>query len=351
MMDVGGVYVGNPATHPLKTAKVYVRVRTYTFRMFCVRKGSGNVGSYVARRLIYFLLTLWLVITCTFFLMHFLPGSPLSNEEKLPPDLKEQILREYGLDKPVPVQYALYLGNLLRGDLGLSFSYDGRSVSELIAQGFPASLQIGLQGLIFGGLVGILLGTVAAIQRGTWLDNATTIVAVLGISVPSFVLAAFFSYYIGVKMGILSPGGWESFADSILPSLSLSFLVIAQVTRYIRSEMLDVFSQDYMKTAKAKGLGRRVVVFRHALRNALLPTVTVLGPLTVNLITGSLVVEQIFSVPGMSTLFVNSIMTNDYTLIMGTTIFYAFLFMVSVFIVDILYGIIDPRIRVAGMKE
>ena len=309
------------------------------------------MGSYVARRLVYLLLTLWLVITCTFFLMHFLPGSPLSNEEKLPPNLKGRILEEYGLDKPVPVQYALYLGNLLQGDLGLSFSYDGRSVSGLIAQGFPASLQIGLQGLLFGGLIGILLGTVAALKRGTWVDNTATILAVIGVSVPSFVLAAVFSYYIGVKMGILPPGGWESFAHTILPSLALSFLVIAQVTRYIRSELLDVFSQDYMKTAKAKGMGRRVVVFRHALRNALIPTVTVLGPLTVNLITGSLVVEQIFGVPGLSTLFVNSIMTNDYTLIMGTTIFYAFLFMVSVFIVDILYGVIDPRIRVAGMKE
>jgi oligopeptide transport system permease protein len=309
------------------------------------------VGSYVARRLIYLLLTLWLVITCTFFLMHFLPGSPLSNEEKLPPNLKGRILEEYGLDKPVPVQYALYLGNLLQGDLGLSFSYDGRSVSGLIAQGFPASLQIGLQGLLFGGLIGILLGTVAALKRGTWVDNTATILAVIGVSVPSFVLAAVFSYYIGVQMGILPPGGWESFAHTILPSLALSFLVIAQVTRYIRSELLDVFSQDYMKTAKAKGMGRRVIVFRHALRNALIPTVTVLGPLTVNLITGSLVVEQIFGVPGLSTLFVNSIMTNDYTLIMGTTIFYAFLFMVSVFIVDILYGVIDPRIRVAGMKE
>lgn len=283
--------------------------------------------------------------------MHFLPGSPLSNEEKLPPNLKGRILEEYGLDKPVPVQYALYLGNLLQGDLGLSFSYDGRSVSGLIAQGFPASLQIGLQGLLFGGLIGILLGTVAALKRGTWVDNTATILAVIGVSVPSFVLAAVFSYYIGVQMGILPPGGWESFAHTILPSLALSFLVIAQVTRYIRSELLDVFSQDYMKTAKAKGMGRRVIVFRHALRNALIPTVTVLGPLTVNLITGSLVVEQIFGVPGLSTLFVNSIMTNDYTLIMGTTIFYAFLFMVSVFIVDILYGVIDPRIRVAGMKE
>lgn len=309
------------------------------------------MGSYVARRLIYFLLTLWLIITCTFFLMHFLPGSPLANEDKLPPDLKERILEEYGLNKPVPVQYAHYLGNLLQGDLGLSFSYDGRSVAGLIAQGFPASLQIGLQALIFGGLVGVLLGTVAALKRGTWVDNATMIVAVLGVSVPSFVLAALFSYYIGVRVGIFPSGGWGSFTHSILPSLALSFLVIAQVTRYIRSEMLDVFSQDYMKTAKAKGMGRRVVVFRHALRNALIPTVTVLGPLTVNLITGSLVVEQIFGVPGMSTYFVNSIMTNDYTLIMGTTIFYAFLFMVSVFIVDILYGIIDPRIRVAGTKE
>ncbi|BCU80898.1 peptide ABC transporter permease [Polycladomyces abyssicola] len=309
------------------------------------------MGRYILQRSIYMIVTLWVIITFTFFLMHFMPGSPLQNEERIPPKLKETIMKEYGLDQPLPVQYVQFLGNLFQGDLGKSFQYNGRDVTELIFQGFPASAQVGIQAVIFGIVIGLTLGVIAALRRGSWADNLATVVAVLGVSVPSFLLAGILSFYVGVKLLWLPPAGWGTWQHTILPSLALSGLVIAQMSRYIRTEMLEVLGQDYMKTAKAKGLSRATVVFRHALRNALIPAVTILGPLTINIITGSLVIEQIFGIPGMAWLFVQSIQVNDYPAIMGVTIFYSVLIIVSIFVVDILYGIIDPRIRIAGAKE
>ncbi|MDN4595475.1 ABC transporter permease [Polycladomyces subterraneus] len=309
------------------------------------------MGRYILQRSIYMLVTLWVIITFTFFLMHFMPGSPLQNEERIPPQMKALIMKEYGLDQPLPVQYVHFLGNLLQGDLGKSFQYNGRDVTELIFQGFPASAQVGIQAVIFGIVIGLTLGVIAALRRGSWVDNLATVIAVLGVSVPSFLLAGLLSFYVGVKLLLLPPAGWGTWQHTIMPSLALSALVIAQMSRYIRTEMLEVLGQDYMKTAKAKGLSRPTVVFRHALRNALIPAVTILGPLTINIITGSLVIEQIFGIPGMAWLFVQSIQVNDYPAIMGVTIFYSVLIIVSIFVVDILYGIIDPRIRIAGAKE
>lgn len=306
---------------------------------------------YVLTRLGYMVLTLWIIVTATFFLMHSLPGTPLKNEEKLPPLIREQIMETYGLNDPLPVQYMNFLGRLVQGDLGKSLSYDGRSVTEMLLEGFEVSSFIGAQALLFGVLVGLLLGIGAALRRGGWLDNLATVIAVGGISIPSFVMAALLSYWVGVKWQILPAGLWGTYQHTILPSLALSFTVIAQMSRYVRTEMVEVMDQDYMKTAKAKGLGRRAIVFRHALRNALIPAVTVLGPLAVNIITGSLVVETIFAVPGIGEFFVQSIQVNDYTLIMGVTIFYSILILSTIFIVDILYGIIDPRIRLASAKE
>ena len=296
-------------------------------------------------------LTLWIIVTATFFLMHSLPGTPLKNEEKLPPLIRDQIMETYGLKDPLPVQYVNFMKRLVQGDFGQSLSYDGRSVTEMLLQGFEASAFIGAQALVFGVLVGLLLGVGAALRRGGWLDNVATVIAVGGISIPSFVLAALLSYWVGVKWQILPAGLWGTYEHTILPSLALSFTVIAQISRYVRTEMVEVMDQDYMKTAKAKGLGRQAIVFRHALRNALIPAITVLGPLAVNIITGSLVVETIFAVPGIGLFFVESIQVNDYTLIMGVTIFYSILILATIFLVDILYGIIDPRIRLTGAKE
>ncbi len=309
------------------------------------------MGKYVLQRVIYMVVTLWVIATFTFFLMHTLPGSPLKNEERLSPELQEQILAEYGLDQPLPIQYVQYFKRLLVGDLGISFYYDGRKVTDLIAGGFPVSAHIGLQAILIGVLVGVPLGCIAALRRGTAVDNAATLVAILGVSVPSFVLAALLSYYVGVVWGILPAGLWGSWKHSILPSLSLSVLVIAQMARFIRTEMLEVLGQDYIKTAKAKGLSQSVVVMRHALRNSLIPAITILGPLMINILTGSLVVEHIFAIPGMGEMFVQSIVVNDYTGIMGVTLFYSLLIIIVIFVIDILYGLIDPRIRIAGVKE
>ncbi|MGI6473610.1 MAG: ABC transporter permease [Thermoactinomyces vulgaris] len=306
---------------------------------------------YILSRLGYMVLTLWIIVTATFFLMHSLPGTPLKNEEKLPPLIREQIMETYGLNDPLPVQYVNFMKRLVQGDFGKSLSYDGRSVTEMLLEGFEASAFIGAQALVFGVLVGLLLGVGAALRRGGWLDNVATVIAVGGISIPSFVLAALLSYWVGVKWQILPAGLWGSYEHTILPSLALSFTVIAQMSRYVRTEMVEVMDQDYMKTAKAKGLGRQAIVFRHALRNALIPAITVLGPLAVNIITGSLVVETIFAVPGIGEFFVQSIQVNDYTLIMGVTIFYSILILATIFLVDILYGVIDPRIRLTGAKE
>lgn len=283
--------------------------------------------------------------------MHSLPGTPLKNEEKLPPLIREQIMETYGLNDPLPVQYVNFMKRLVQGDFGKSLSHDGRSVTEMLLEGFEASAFIGGQALVFGVLVGLLLGVGAALRRGGWLDNVATVIAVGGISIPSFVMAALLSYWVGVKWQILPAALWGSYEHTILPSLALSFTVIAQMSRYVRTEMVEVMDQDYMKTAKAKGLGRQAIVFRHALRNALIPAITVLGPLAVNIITGSLVVETIFAVPGIGLFFVESIQVNDYTLIMGVTIFYSILILATIFLVDILYGVIDPRIRLTGAKE
>jgi oligopeptide transport system permease protein len=306
---------------------------------------------YTLKRLGYMVVTLWLIITITFFIMHLLPGTPLKNEEKIPPQVREQILEQYGLKDPLPVQYVKFMGNLLQGDLGKSMTLDGREVVEFIAQGFPVSAFVGSQAVIFGTLIGLLLGTIAGLNRGKLVDNAAIIVAVLGVSVPSFVMGGFLSYFVGVKLQWLPPGLWESYESSILPSLALSFGVIAQISRYVRTEMVEVLDQDYMKTAKAKGLNRSTVIIRHALRNALIPAVTVLGPLAVNIITGSLVIEQIFALPGLGKFFVQSIQQNDYTMIMGVTVFYSALIIIVIFLVDLLYGLIDPRIRISGAKE
>ena len=306
---------------------------------------------YILSRLGYMVLTLWIIVTATFFLMHSLPGTPLKNEEKLPPLIREQIMETYGLNDPLPVQYVNFMKRLVQGDFGKSLSHDGRSVTEMLLEGFEASAFIGAQALVFGVLVGLLLGVGAALRRGGWLDNVATVIAVGGISIPSFVLAALLSYWVGVKWQILPAGLWGTYEHTILPSLALSFTVIAQISRYVRTEMVEVMDQDYMKTAKAKGLGRQAIVFRHALRNALIPAITVLGPLAVNIITGSLIVETIFAVPGIGEFFVQSIQVNDYTLIMGVTIFYSILILATIFLVDILYGVIDPRIRLTGAKE
>lgn len=301
---------------------------------------------YTLRRLVYLLITLWVIITLTFVLMHNLPGDPFGEmSNKIPKEVKAVLMREYGLDKPLWQQYTHYVGNVVKGDLGISFQFPARKVTDVIKQGFPNSLQLGILSTIFAIIVGLPLGIIAALRHGKWQDYTAMFVAVLGVSVPSFVLGPILSYYVGVKWGILPAALWNGPKYMILPAFALSFSTIAILARLMRTSMLDVLNLDYIKTARSKGLNRFAIVWKHTIRNAILPVVTILGPIFVNVITGTLVVERIFSVPGLGEQFVASVYSNDYTMITGLTIFYAAVLMVVIFITDIIYGFVDPRIR------
>jgi oligopeptide transport system permease protein len=305
---------------------------------------------YVAKRLVYMLITLFIIISITFFISKLLPGTPFA-DDKLTPQTRAQLFEKYGLDEPIPVQYVKYVFNVAQGDLGNSFYFESRPVTEMILQRAPVSAFIGVQAVLFGLVVGLALGIVSALRQNSFLDTAAVVVAVLGVSVPTFVLGPLMQYWLGVKLGLFPIAFFESWLHSVLPSLALSVFVVSTVARFVRSEMLEVLGQDYVTLAKSKGLSGLAVIVRHVLRNAMIPLVTVLAPLTVFLITGSLVVEQIFSVPGIGEQFVSSIQVNDYSMILGTTIFLSALFIIALLIQDILYGIIDPRIRVIGAKE
>ena len=296
------------------------------------------------------LITLFIIVSVTFFISKLLPGTPFA-DDKLTPQTRAQLFEKYGLDEPVPVQYVKYMLNVAQGDLGNSFYFESRPVARMILERAPVSAFVGLQAVVFGLVIGLVLGIVSALRQNGLLDTVAVVVAVLGVSVPTFVLGPVMQYWLGVRLGWFPIAFFESWWHSVMPSLALSVFVVSTVARFVRSEMLEVLGQDYVTLAKAKGLSGLAVIVRHVLRNAMIPLVTVLAPLTVFLITGSLVVERIFTVPGIGEQFVTSIQVNDYSMILGTTIFLSVLFIVALLIQDVLYGIIDPRIRVAGAKE
>jgi oligopeptide transport system permease protein len=305
-------------------------------------KTLGGVGmaKYILQRTGYMIITLFIVTSLTFFLMKLIPGSPFNNFEKLSEVQRDILLDKYGLNEPLPVQYLNYMRNLVKGDLGISFQFDNTPVTELIANRIGPSAQLGLQAMIVGAILGILLGVVAALKQNTWLDYGSTFVAVVGKSVPSFIFAGLLQYYISVKLHWLPVMLWKGPEYTILPTIALAMFPISIAARFMRTEMIEVLGSDYITLARAKGASRWQISLKHALRNALIPVVTVMGPLAVSLMTGSLVIEQ----------FVKSINMNDYPVIMGTNILFAVLFVVVILIVDILYGIIDPRIRISGGK-
>jgi oligopeptide transport system permease protein len=305
---------------------------------------------YVARRIVYMFIALFIIVSITFFISKALPGDPFS-DPKLTPHVREQLYQKYGLDEPLYVQYAKYMANVAQGDLGNSFFYESRPVTEMILQRLPVSAFIGIQAVIFGLVIGMVLGIVAALRHNTVWDTLAVVVAILGVSVPSFVLAPVLQYWLGLKLGWFPVAYFESWIYSVLPSLALSVFVVSTVARFMRTEMLEVIGQDYITLAKAKGLSGLAVILKHVIRNAMIPLVTVMAPLTIYIIVGSLVIEQIFVVPGVGELFVQSVVVNDYSVILGTTIFFSVLFILALLIQDILYGIIDPRIRVSGAKE
>jgi oligopeptide transport system permease protein len=306
---------------------------------------------YTLKRLVNAFIVLFIIATATWFLMQLLPGSPLQNTEKLSDEAEAQIEAQYGLDKPLPVQYALYMTGLVRGDLGNSYLYGGRSVSSIILERLPVSVFLGAQAIIVGLVVGLILGVVSALKQNSIWDSGAAFLAVLGVSVPDFVLAPLAQYWLGLKLGIFPIAFFESWWHSVLPSLVLSTIIAAVIATFTRTEMLEVLGQDYVTLAKAKGLSRLAVVLKHVLRNSMIPLVTIMLPLTAALVTGTLIVETIFSIPGLGEQFVRSIFEKDFPIIMGTTILYSVFFVASYLLQDILYGLIDPRIRVAGNRE
>ncbi|ARI78029.1 oligopeptide ABC transporter permease [Halobacillus mangrovi] len=302
---------------------------------------------YILQRLVYMVITMFLIATFTFFLMKFLPGTPLSAADKLSEEQQAVVLEKYGLDDPVPVQYFNYMVNLTQGDLGISFQFDNREVTTIIMERIGPSMTLGVQAMVIGTILGMLLGLVSAIYHNGFLDYGSTFIAVVGKSIPSFVFAGILQYYIGVKLGWFPVALWGTWAHTVLPTVALAIFPIAIAARFMRTEMLEVLGSDYITTARAKGVNKFGVVFKHGVRNALIPLITVLGPLAIGLMTGTLVIENIFAVPGIGEQFVKAINTNDFPIIMGTTLLIAFLFILIILVIDLLYGVIDPRIRLA----
>lgn len=305
---------------------------------------------YVLKRLCYMFVSLFIVITITFFLMKLMPGSPF-NDTKLNAQQKEILNEKYGLNDPVALQYVNYLKNVVTGDFGNSFQYHNMPVWDLVKPRLIPSMEMGITAMVIGVVLGLVLGVAAATKQNTWVDYTTTIISIIAVSVPSFVLAVLLQYVFAVKLEWFPVAGWEGFSTAILPSLALSATVLATVARYIRAEMIEVLSSDYILLARAKGNSTLKVLFGHALRNALIPIITIIVPMLAGILTGTLTIENIFGVPGLGDQFVRSITTNDFSVIMATTILFSTLFIVSIFIVDILYGVIDPRIRVQGGKK
>ena len=298
---------------------------------------------YIIKRFLMALLTIFLVIAITFFVMHAIPASPFSSEKAKSDAVIAALEAKYGFDKPVPVQFINYLKNILRGDFGLSTKWVGSTVIDLIKDGFSYSAKLGLGAAALAIVLGVVLGAVAALNRGKLIDKVVQVVTTALVSMPSFVIATLLLIIFALKLGWLPTMANQS-GGMILPTLSLSLYPMAYITRLERSSMLDVLGQDYIRTARAKGVRSGKVIFKHALKNALGPVVTYAGPMIASILTGSMVVENIFSVPGLGRLFVNSMLRTDYMMIMGVTIFLAVLIVTMNFIADIVYKLLDPRI-------
>lgn len=303
------------------------------------------MAKYIVKRVILAALTIFVVATITFFLMNMVPGSPFIAEKSISAQAQAALKEKFGLDKPLIVQYKNYMLSALRGDFGLSLKQRGRTVEQIITSKFPVSAKLGGISVLVALSVGVPLGSIAALNHGKWIDRLIIVFATCGIAFPSFVICTVGMYFFGVYLGWLPTMGLTAPVNYILPVFALSFYPMAYITRLMRSSMLDVIGQDYMRTARAKGLSQTVCLFKQALRNAILPVITYMGPMLAYTLTGSFVVEKVFVIPGLGGQFVSSITNRDYTVIMGTTIFLATLLIVLNVIVDIVYKIVDPRIQ------
>jgi oligopeptide transport system permease protein len=294
---------------------------------------------------------LWVVATGTFVIMHAIPGGPFTTEKELPPEIERNIAERYHLNDPLWKQYVDYTKNLATWNLGPSFKYQGRTVNDIINEGFPVSAQLGALAIACALLLGIPLGIIAALNRGKWMDNLVMVLGTIGYSVPSFIMATLLMIIFAVWLGWLPAAMWGTPQQAIMPTICLMFLPMAFIARMTRSSMIEVLEQDYIRTARAKGLSERAVIYRHALKNAIMPVVSWVGPLAAGLLTGTFVVEFIFAIPGLGRHFTTSIYNRDYTVIMGTTIFYSIWLVLFNFVVDIMYGFLDPRIKYVEGKN
>jgi ABC-type dipeptide/oligopeptide/nickel transport system permease component len=309
------------------------------------------VLKYIIKRIGFALLVIWVVITLTFILMHAVPGNPFAKEGRMPPAVYQNLQRHYNLDQPYHIQYFLYLKSLAKFDLGPSMKSTTMTVNDIIKKGFPVSAHLGIQALIVAITFGLILGVIAALKHNKWQDYLSMVLSIIGISVPSFIMATLLINFVAVKWQLLPVATWKSWWHTILPTISLAMLPMAYIARLMRSSMLEVLNQDYIKTARAKGLARNAVILKHAIRNAILPVITILGVITTNMLTGSFIIEKIFGIPGMGEMFVKGISNRDYPVILGSTIFYSALLTILTLFIDIAYKFIDPRIKVSGGSE
>ncbi|MFJ7638053.1 ABC transporter permease [Peribacillus sp. NPDC097264] len=306
---------------------------------------------YTMNRLKWAIITLWAVITITFIIMHSIPGNPFAKEGTMPPAVYENLQAHYGLDKPLLAQYGNYLLEVLRFDFGPSLKSSSISVNDYIVNGFPVSLHLGAQALAIAVFFGLILGVVASLYRNKIPDYLSMIIAIVGISVPNFILATVLINYLAIEFKVFPVATWATWKHTILPSIALSMMPLAFIARLMRTSMLEVMGQDYILTAKAKGLKRSSIIIKHAIRNAILPVITILGILTANIVTGSFIIERIFGIPGMGEMFVKGIFNRDYPVILGSTIVYSAVLVILIFIVDVAYTLIDPRIKVTGESK
>lgn len=300
---------------------------------------------YMLKRILAGVITIWVVITITFTLMHSIPGGPFDREKQVNPEVKKQMEARYNLNRPLWWQYGDYLKHLAKFDFGPSFKYKGKTVNDLITKGFPVSAQLGIVSVALALLLGVPFGIISALKQGRWQDNAIMFAATLGITIPMFVIATMLLYVFALKVGLFPTMSWGTPLHFVLPAIALSATPTAVISRLTRSSLLDVIRQDYIRTARAKGIPNQIVVYKHALKNALIPVVTYIGPLLSGILTGSFVIERIFTIPGLGRQFVDSIANRDYTTILGLTIFDCTLLVVINIIVDLVYTLVDPRIK------
>lgn len=306
---------------------------------------ENHLSLFVLRRVVEAVVTLWVIATLTFLLLRTVPGGPFDEEKALPPEVKANIEEKYNLRDPLWSQYLSYLGGVVTGDLGESYKYIGRPISEIIKDSLPNSIQLGVYALLISYMLGIPLGLIAASRHGSWLDSALMILAICGVSLPSFLIAPIFVLIFAFSLGWFEPALWEGPAYYVLPMVVLGIRSAAVIARLTRASVLEVIQSDFIRTAKAKGLAERVVLFKHVFRNSMIPVLSLSGPLVAGILTGSFVIEQIFAIPGIAKHLVQSVTNRDYPLILGLTLMFSLLLVVANLVTDLLIAMVDPRVK------